>query len=137
LLEDDYRRLRAWRAKAKLSTYLVQVTRNLVIDYFALRDKGPRTERYDAVYERGGEMDVPADREIEALRMAALKDALDRLPPKQVAIIQLRLEGYTLKQIAVALRRPLGTISVENSRAVGKLRAMVRDALPPDEGTLT
>lgn len=119
LLEDDRRRIRSWKGRARFSTYLVQVTRNLVMDYYALRNKGPLAEEYEVCeqveYDAGEE-------EIESHRRAAFAAVLKTLPEKQALLIRLRLEGKTLNEIAEITRRPLGTISVENSRAMVKLR---------------
>lgn len=119
LLEDDRRRLRAWQGRARFSTYLVQVTRNLVLDYYALRNKGPLAEEYQA----SDEVEHDAgEEEAQTLRRAAFDSVLKSLPEKQAILIRLRLEGKTLNEIAEITGRPLGTISVENSRALVKLR---------------
>lgn len=119
LLEDDRRRIRAWQGRARFSTYLVQVTRNLVMDYYALRNKGPLVEEYQVCEEV--EHDAGEDEE-QSLRRVALETVLRSLPEKQALLIRLRLEGKTLQEIAEITGRPLGTISVENSRALTKLR---------------
>lgn len=123
LLEDDRRRIRSWKGRARFSTYLVQVTRNLVMDYYALRNKGPLAEEYEAsAGDRSVEYDAGEEEE-QSQRRAAFDTALKALPEKQALLIRLRLEGKTLNEIAEITRRPLGTISVENSRALARLRA--------------
>lgn len=122
LLEDDRRRIRAWKGRARFSTYLVQVTRNLVMDYYALRNKGPLADEYEASTEgRVVEHDAGEEEE-QVQRRMAFEKTLKALPEKQALLIRLRLEGKTLTEIAAITRRPLGTVSVENSRALAKLR---------------
>jgi RNA polymerase sigma factor (sigma-70 family) len=120
LLEDDCRRLRAWQGRARFSTYLVQVTRNLVLDYYALRNQRPVPEAYQAHMERSCVPETE-DEWMEA-RKEAFRRALTQLSPKQATIIRLRLEGRTLNEIAQITNRPPGTVAVENSRAMEKLR---------------
>ena len=122
LLEDDRRRIRAWQGRARFSTYLVQVTRNLVMDYYALRNKGPLAEEYQVCEQV--EYDAGED-EHQSQRRVAFEAALKSLPEKQALLIRLRLEGKTLNEIAEITRRPLGTVSVENSRALAKLRVAI------------
>ncbi|MBI2422687.1 MAG: sigma-70 family RNA polymerase sigma factor [Candidatus Hydrogenedentes bacterium] len=129
LLEDDRRRLRAWKGRAKFSTYLVQVTRNLVLDYYALRNKGPLSEAYQA-HTEGASMETSLeDEEIQRARQELFRAAVQGLPEKQAMIIQLRLAGKTLNEIAAITNRPLGTIGVENSRAMEKLRVAMMDRM--------
>ncbi|MBI2433271.1 MAG: sigma-70 family RNA polymerase sigma factor [Candidatus Hydrogenedentes bacterium] len=135
LMEDNHRRIRAWQGRAKFSTYLVQITRNLVLDYFALRKKAPDVEAYQAHLERAKDGPKLEDEEINDARRAALRKALESLPEKQALIIRLRLEGKSLCEIAAITNRPLGTVSVENSRALEKLRARMKAALADAEGS--
>lgn len=122
LLEDDMRRIRAWQGRARFSTYLVQVTRNLALDYYALRSQRPVPEEYQAHVEEQFVPQTLEDQEIQNARRVAFRKALEDLPDKQALIIRLRLEGKTLNEIAAITNRPPGTIAVENSRAIEKLR---------------
>lgn len=122
LLEDDQRRIRAWQGRARFSTYLVQVTRNLALDYYDLRNQRPVPEEYQAQVEESYVGETLEDQEVQEARKNAFRQALDELPAKQALIIRLRLEGKTLGEIATITGRPLGTISVENSRAIEKMR---------------
>lgn len=123
LLEDDRRRIRAWQGRSKFSTYLVQVTRNLVMDYFALRNQRPLPESYQAQVESAHIDETAGDREVQQVRQQAFRAALETLPVKQALIIRLRLEGKTLKEISAITNRPSGTVAVENSRAMERIRA--------------
>jgi RNA polymerase sigma factor (sigma-70 family) len=125
LLEDRCRRMRAWRGRARFSTYLVQVTRNLVLDWVDTQKRtlvaSPLDERPDVA---GDAPDYGADEEIAA-QSKALHEAIQTLPERQAIIMRLRLEGKSLREIAVLMDRPVGTISVESSRAMLRLRALL------------
>jgi RNA polymerase sigma factor (sigma-70 family) len=129
LLEDDKRRIRKWQGRSKFSTYLVQVVRNLSLDYFALRNQRPVPEEYQYHVEETGKEEGPAETELLEVRKQAFHSAMKILPAKQALIIQLRLEGKTLSEISAITKRPAGTISVENSRAMAKLRVALSHTL--------
>lgn len=125
LLEDRCRRLRNWRGRARFSTYLVQVTRNQVLDWVDTQKRtlsaAPMDERSDAAV---ASVDFAADEET-ATQYAALRQAIQTLPEKQAVIMRLRIEGHSIRDIAQLLHRPVGTISVENSRAMVRVRALL------------
>lgn len=134
LLEDDRRRIRAWQGRSRFSTYLVQVTRNLVIDYYALRDKGPLAAEYPADEPTANPGAEVSREEQDTLRRAAFETALKQLPEKQALLIRLRMEGKSLSEIATITGRPLGTIGVENSRALARLRAAILAEMKVHDG---
>lgn len=133
LLEDRCRRLSAWRGRAKFSTYLVQVVRNIVIDHLRKENRGPRVTLTDDLSKFPGQPDHPLDREVQRERKEQLHKVIKALPPNQALIMCLRLEGKTLREIADITNRPIGTISVENSRALRKLRAAMKDLADGEE----
>lgn len=133
LLEDGCRRLSSWRGRAKFSTYLVQVVRNLVIDHLRKENRGPRVTLMDDLSKFPDEQDHPLDRELEHERKELLHKAIQELPPNQALIMCLRLKGKTLRKIADITNRPVGTISVENSRALEKLRAAMKELADDEE----
>ena len=122
LLEDRCRRLRNWRGRARFSTYLVQVTRNLVLDWVDTQKRTlstvPMDDRMDAPTESA---DLAGQEETQ-LHAGLLHEAILALPEKQAVIMRLRIEGKSLRDIAHLLKRPVGTVSVENSRAMERLR---------------
>ena len=137
LLEDGCRRLTAWRGRAKFSTYLVQVVRNLVLDHLKKESRGPRVTFVDDLSKFPDESDHPLDREIQRERTKLLHKAIRELSPKQALIMSLRLKGKTLREIADITNRPIGTISVENSRALEKLRKSLKELAEDGEGEAT
>lgn len=129
LLDNDCRRLGAWRAKAKFSTYLVQVVRNLTLDYKAKDYRRERVEQRTEYPQWIDERSLHADRDEDREMSAALKKAMGELSPDRALIIHLRLEGKSLREIAQITNRPQGTIAVENSRALEKMRKVLRTAI--------
>ena len=131
LLENDCHRLRAWRSESRFSTYLVVVTRNLVRDYLAsVRTRSfPTEELSQADYCCTPFTNSIEEIECEYLREQAVHSALCNISDKQAAIIRLRLSGKTLKEIAELTKRPMGTVSVENSRALDRIRSYVASHL--------
>ena len=79
------------------------------------------------------EQDHPLDRELERERKELLHKAIQELPPNQALIMCLRLKGNTLRKIADITNRPVGTISVENSRALEKLRVAMKELADDEE----
>jgi RNA polymerase sigma-70 factor (ECF subfamily) len=137
LLEDQCRRLRAWRGQARFSTYLVQVTRNLVLDWV---DKQKRTLDTDPIDERTESAAPATNHELDeevALQHAALRAAIQALPEKQALIMRLRIEGKSLRDIAQLLHRPVGTVSVESSRAMERMRRMLEQSGAFETGVRT
>jgi len=135
LLKDDARRLTAWRGDAKLSTYLVQVSRNLCIDYLRKHTRGPRRDEYAEIDQIATNPDVNriVDDESKDEQMASLQAAIEILSPKQGMIIKLRLAGVPLRDIADRLHIPKGTVFAENSRAMKRLRMLMEGQEPSTE----
>ena len=70
---------------------------------------------------------LTAGESLEESEIAALTEAIDRLPDKQAMIMRLRLEGKSLRDIAEFMHIPQGTAFVENSRALERLRRALRN----------
>ncbi len=128
LLEDDCRRLCAWRGLSKLSTYIVMITRNLVVDYLR-KDHGTPcmpVPDCDGVLPEAIQREEFAETTArQDARLKALRVALDALPQQQRAIMLLRIEGNSLREISTLMAIPHGTVSVWNSRAIERLRGLI------------
>lgn len=129
LLEDNCRRLRAWRGRAKLSTYLVQISRNVLIDKVVRGEKVRVRTSLHGSSERYGRAAAVGQDESKEIRLALMREAMDTLPERQMVILRLRMEGKSLRDIARMLGKPTGTVSVDNSRALAHLRQFVNDRL--------
>ncbi len=135
LIENDFGRLRAWRGESRFTTYLVQVTKNLSIDY--LRRKQPFFERNhmtpmddsrNAIQVPG----VPPSDATVAEDLDRLRAAIDGLSPKQRLIMRLRMKGHSLREIAGILNVPRGSVFAGNSRALEILRKVLNDGRKND-----
>ena len=125
LLEDRCRRMRAWQGRARFSTYLVQVTRNLVLDWVDSQRRSVNTLPLDDRTDAPAASQEPGTDEAVACQAKALHEAIARLPERQAVIMRMRLAGQSLRDIAHLLGRPVGTVSVESSRAMEKLRTLL------------
>ncbi len=134
LLEDDCRRLRAWRGQARFSTYLVQVARNLCIDQLKKTRLEVSLDSLGEVGEPAFEQEGPELAEWQEARAKALREAIQRLTPKRAMIMQLRLKGIPLREIAAIMQVPEGTVFVESSRAMTRLRKMLESFSEPGRG---
>jgi len=82
-----------------------------------------------ADYCRGPFFNPIEESEWQVSREQAVLSALCSISDKQAAIIRLRLSGKTLKEISELTQRPMGTVSVENSRALDRIRSFVTSRL--------
>ncbi|HOH30609.1 MAG TPA: sigma-70 family RNA polymerase sigma factor [Candidatus Hydrogenedentes bacterium] len=115
--------LQQWRGQARLSTYLVQITRNLCTDYARVRLKMRSSDESSKILKH---MPVHAhtfedDNDRQAL-LDVLHEGMGKIPSQQAVILKMRMEGATLREIADMLRLPVGTVSVYNSRAMATMR---------------
>jgi RNA polymerase sigma factor (sigma-70 family) len=129
LRADGCRRLRAYvpRPDVKFSSWLVVVTRRLILDYFRHRYGRYRSEEADQAQQQTtrrrledlvadevdpdlltGELDRQADAGIRHQQLAlALARALDELNPADRLLLALRFEDdRTVREIARTLRLP-------------------------------
>jgi len=131
--------LRVWRRpnayvpqRGRFGTWLLTVARNRAIDQI-------RARRRRRLHETAGEelgRALPADEGQDLALTAQLADerqevrrALASLPPEQRRVIEMAYYGgYALREIAVALSQPLGTVKTRIRRGMQKLRV----ALAPE-----
>jgi RNA polymerase sigma-70 factor (ECF subfamily) len=116
--------------RAKLVTWVMLITRRHLID--RLRRQSARPERNaidDGRFDGGGiparaEVREPASEEASEGR-ERLRRQLARLPELQRTVIERAyLQGFSLREIAVQLDAPLGTIKSALSRGLAKLREL-------------
>jgi RNA polymerase sigma factor (sigma-70 family) len=71
---------------------------------------------------------VAGEPDAHTLQRLALRDALQALPPRQRAVVVLRyLEDMSLEETAKTLGCRIGTVGSQATRALVKLREMVKD----------
>lgn len=102
------RALPGFIGRSRLETWVRRITWNVA--YQEMR-QGYRRARWETREEI--EAVAPAAHDPEhRVRLARLYDALDALSPKHRVVVVLHdIEGYTLKEIATALGRPLQTVA--------------------------
>lgn len=79
---------------------------------------------------RGNRREIPTEqlpeREASSSSDPALRDAVMHLPERlRIPVVLHYMEGYELKEIAAALRLPLGTVKTRLSAARKRLKAML------------
>jgi RNA polymerase sigma-70 factor (ECF subfamily) len=115
--------------RAKLVTWVMLITRRHLIDRLRRQAARPERTQYDdsrlePTESNSGSDRLVADAESNESR-ERLRRQLQRLPELQRAVIERAyLQGYSLREIAVQLDAPLGTIKSALSRGLAKLREL-------------
>lgn len=115
--------------RAKVSTWLIAITRNHSIDILRWQKSRPEADslNWDAISLQNG----PAAHTLEEhLELTMLRDrvreAISQLPHDQrETLIMAYFRGYTQSQIAEALGQPLGTIKTRIRLGMQKLRKLL------------
>lgn len=129
---------KSYKAKAKFSTYLFRIARNLWIDYYRSQGKNPRvTSLYVPAGKDGSGLElidtIPAPdsaRTTAAQSEIALKlqEALSQLSEEQRLTFTLaKNQGMKYAEIAETLRIPVGTVRSRMHSAVQKLQRILRE----------
>jgi RNA polymerase sigma-70 factor (ECF subfamily) len=134
-----YAHLGTYEPQAKFTTFLFRIARNLWID--RMRSDGAHGKPVSLESPlRFGEEKTLEDRlparaqspvEILARRETqdALRDAIDRLPEEQKAVLILsELQGLKYQEIGEILGVPVGTVKSRMHTAMEKLKEMLADA---------
>jgi RNA polymerase sigma-70 factor (ECF subfamily) len=116
--------------RAKLVTWVMLITRRHLIDRLRRQSARPERNAIDEGRFDGGGVPARADAREAASEEAAegrerLRRQLGRLPELQRTVIERAyLQGFSLREIAVQLDAPLGTIKSALSRGLAKLREL-------------
>jgi len=112
-----------FRHEAAFSTWLYRVVHNLCIDRMRAEKRAPCASLDAQDYRINGDAHRDFDRVLE---IAALRQALDSLPPAMRSIIILRdVEGLSYDELKSVFRIPLGTVKSRLNHA----RRLLRQAL--------
>ena len=117
--------------RAKVSTWLISITRHHSID--VLRRRGVRPEQHSVSWDKASSNIVQDGHNPEqatelAMRRERILAAVARLPIEQKQVLSLAyFSGYTHSQIAEVLDQPLGTVKTRIRLAMQKLRQMLKD----------
>lgn len=117
--------------RAKVSTWLISITRHHSIDRLRRRDARPEqhsvswNETSSNIAHDGNNPEQATE---AAMRRERILAAVARLPMDQKQVLSLAFfGGYTHSQIAEALDQPLGTVKTRIRLAMQKLRRMLQD----------
>lgn len=117
---------RAWRSRdaydptRPLGGWLTGITRRVILDIAAERDRRRRIEREAADHERLPGPPALAD---EVVDRVLVHDALDRLEPPRDEILRLAfVRDLPQKEIAARLDLPVGTVKSHIHRGLATLR---------------
>jgi RNA polymerase sigma-70 factor (ECF subfamily) len=131
LLIDDCAALRRFSWKSKFSTWLVSVARNRTYDYLRRRKRRPTISLSAPIDDGEDELqrviaqDLDLDHELEV--ELTVTRALENLPDKDRLIVKLYfMEGMKEREIAALLDVTVDSVSARKSRALRKLKKMVR-----------
>ncbi|MEI7602866.1 MAG: RNA polymerase sigma factor [Opitutae bacterium] len=114
-----------WRPEAKLSTYLIHIAHNLVLNEWRRKSRKP-TSTLDSTPE-------PGDQSHESARdVVELEESFDRavsqLPfEHRTAIILLVQQDMPYEEIAIAMKAPVSSVKTWIHRARTRLRELLKD----------
>ncbi|MFH1313451.1 MAG: sigma-70 family RNA polymerase sigma factor [Candidatus Eisenbacteria bacterium] len=135
LLINDCAALRKFSWKSKVSTWLVSVARNRTYDYLRRKKRRPTISLSTPIdngedeLERVIAQDLDLEHDIEV--EMTLNEALDMLPDKDRLIVNLYyIEGMKEREIAKLMSITVDSVSARKSRAMKKLKIMVRKRNP-------
>ena len=112
----------------RLDSWMFRIIQTTFID--SKRRHKRRGEQSDPeVLERLSDGGLSADQSEHRLVLARVREAMERLPEEQRAVIALvAIEGYSYKEAAAALETPVGTIMSRLARARARLLPLVAEA---------
>jgi RNA polymerase sigma-70 factor, ECF subfamily len=119
--------------QAKVSTWLVSITRNRAIDM--LRRRGIRAEGHSIAWEEQNDASLartnsrtPEEVASQAIQGQEIRDAIARLPADQQRVLALAFfSGLSHSEIAAQLGEPLGTVKTRIRMAMQKLRSWLEE----------
>jgi RNA polymerase sigma-70 factor (ECF subfamily) len=114
-----------WRPEAKLSTYLIHIAHNLVLNEWRRKSRKP-TSTLDSAAEPGDQSHESARQVVELEE--SFDKAVSQLPPEQrTAIILLVQQDMPYEEIAVTMKAPVSSVKTWIHRARTRLRELLKD----------
>ncbi len=118
-----------WRPEAKLSTYIIHIAHNLVLNEWRRRTRKP-TSTLDATPEMGDQHQEATRRFTELDE--AFQRAIAQLPPEQkTAILLLVQQELPYEEIAVVMKVPVTSVKTWIHRARIRLKELLKDFYGP------
>ncbi len=106
--------------------WLTTIARNMAVDYFRKSGRETPVEDVEAVNEAAfTEHTTAEDQTINKIQTSHL---LSSLSEEEQEIVQLHIAAeLTFREIAVILKRPLGTVAWKYRNAIGKLQKLAKE----------
>ena len=122
---------------AKVSTWLVAITRHHAIDILRWQKSHPELNNLDfdeAFLSRDSAVADTEEQVENSLQRERIKAAVADLPKEQRQVLFLAyFKGLTHRQVAELLAQPLGTVKTRIRLAMQKLRQLLQEDEPPAE----
>ncbi len=120
-----FKGLRHFKGDASLTTWLYRVTVNACLNRVA--GKKPILAPLEAAAHVDGRAISPLEDVLRAERAAAVRRAVEQLPPKQRATLMLRIyQDCSHQEIAVVLGTTVGAVKTNFFHALGNLRRLLK-----------
>jgi RNA polymerase sigma-70 factor (ECF subfamily) len=120
-----FKGLRHFKGQSSLGTWLYRVGVNACLNRLAV--KRPETEAIDSTQHVDTRAVNPLEGVLRGERAAAVRLAIDRLPPKQRATLMLRVyQELTHEEIAGVLGSSVGAVKANFFHALGNLRRLLQ-----------
>lgn len=124
--------------QARVSTWLIAITRHHAIDVLRRQKSRPETNTVNwnglLTHNLSGTHDLEEDVTL-TLQRQRVRTAVAQLPPEQQQVLWLAyFQGYSHQQIADELKQPLGTVKTRIRLGMQKLRQLLVEEQPsPDQ----
>ncbi|MED5508111.1 MAG: sigma-70 family RNA polymerase sigma factor, partial [Planctomycetota bacterium] len=126
--------LRLWQTadrydprRAKLVTWVMLLTRRHLIDRLRRKSSRPDPNHLDESAAPAGAEPTSDSVLARSESLESLRERIKELPELQRTVIERAyLQGFTLREVAVQLDAPLGTVKSALSRGLNRLRDRVR-----------
>jgi RNA polymerase sigma-70 factor (ECF subfamily) len=119
-----FKGLRRFKGDAALGTWLYRVSVNTCLNRLAAKRQS--TESLDRAQHVGGGLEDPLAAVVRAERAAAVRAAIERLPPKQRVTVMLRVyQDLSHEEIARVLDSSIGAVKANFFHALGNLRRLL------------
>ena len=117
--------------RAKVSTWLIAITRHHAIDILRWQKSRPDAEslNWDGLSVQDGPAAHNLEEHLElSIQRQQVREALDQLPEDQrKTLILAYFKGHTQSEISKALQQPLGTIKTRIRLGMQKLRKLLEE----------
>jgi RNA polymerase sigma-70 factor (ECF subfamily) len=124
--------IRAWKAidrykikGAPFYTWLIKITRNLIIDHYRNQKKHLSLDNMECAADKNTSPEAVAESNLDRHRIGA---AIKRLKGEKQKVIRMRfIDGFSYSEIARLLKKSEGAVRVIQCRALNELRGYLTE----------